>query len=34
MIFRGEDKISHGWVDLEGGGEEIERRRRQSTRRQ
>ena len=25
MIFGGVDEIGHGWVDLEGGGNEIER---------
>ena len=24
-IFGGDDEIGHGWVDLEGGGDEIER---------
>ena len=24
-IFGGDDEISHGWVDLEGGSDEIEK---------
>ena len=25
MIFGGDDEIGHGWVDLEGSGDKIER---------